>query len=97
VSALDLLTVIGPPVMTVVETFPMWGPVAALVGGALFWQAVCLTWQGRRGDTGDTRGHAVLTVLPDVPAVGDKPGATPGVSCGDSVPAVSPERETGGA
>ncbi|MFC8332805.1 hypothetical protein [Streptomyces olivaceus] len=98
-SAVDL-TCLGGIAITLLESFPLWGPVLALMAGCLLWQAVCLTWIGRTEHQDDTGRQAVLTVSPAVPVVGDKPEDTLSLrrlTCGDSIPAVSPERETGGA
>lgn len=98
-SAVDF-TCLGGAAITLLETFPLWGPVLALVTGCLLWQAVCLTWIDPAEDQEDTGGHAVLTVSPAVPGVEDKTEDTltlRRLTCGDTVPAVSPEQETGGA
>jgi hypothetical protein len=100
VSAVDVLTAIGPTVFTLLDTFPLWGPVLALMAGVLIWHAVRLTWGDRAKDPEDTGGHLVPAVPPAVRTVEDtvEDTLTPGrVTCGDTVPPVSPAGETGGA
>ncbi|MET9819625.1 hypothetical protein [Streptomyces sp. NPDC006355] len=94
------LTCLGGVAITLLETFPLWGPVLALVAVWLLWQALCVTWLNQEDGQEDTGGHAVLTVSPAVPAEEDATEDTltlRRVTCGDTVPPVSPERETGGA
>lgn len=66
-SALDVLLAIGPAAITVLEAFPVWGPVLAVAVVLLVVSAV----QDTRKDTGDT-------VSSRVPATEDTvPGASP--------------------
>jgi hypothetical protein len=83
-SAADLLTVMGPAI-TLIETFPVWGPFVALVGAVLICQAVRMTWGTGAEDT-------VPDVPPVVPGDRDRSGDSvrPGrVTCGDTDPRVS--------
>jgi hypothetical protein len=95
VRAVDVLVTVGP-VISALETFPVWGPALAVVAVLLFVQAARETW----GTTEeDAPGDAVSLVSPAVSPVWDTGEDTltlRRVTCGDSVPAVSPERETGG-
>jgi hypothetical protein len=80
---MDLLTVVGV-LVTVLETFPVWGPVLVVGCVVLVCQAVRAA-----GDDGDTDGDAVPAV---VSPAGDKPetGLRVGrVTCGDTRPRLS--------
>jgi hypothetical protein len=78
--------------ITLVETFPRWGPVLALVAVVLLCQAVRGTW----GTQSEDRVPAVLTA---VSGVGDSVEDTPhlcSVTCEDAGPRVSDRPGTGG-
>ncbi|MFJ8852301.1 hypothetical protein [Streptomyces sp. NPDC102437] len=92
-SAVDVLVTVGP-VIALLETFPMWGPVLAVVAAVLLYLAIRETWGG---DAEDTSGDTVPLVHQGVPAVEDTGEDTPvprAVTCGDSVLRVSADRET---
>ncbi|MFB7496025.1 hypothetical protein ACFC09_15260 [Streptomyces sp. NPDC056161] len=84
-SGVDALVIVGP-VISALETFPVWGPVLALVAVVLFIQAARMTW-----GTGveDTRGDGVPVVpaaVPEVEGTGEDTLVLRGVTCGDAVP-----------
>lgn len=84
-------------VVTALETFPVWGPVLAVVAAVLLVQATRMTW-GTAVE--DTDWDTVPRVPGVVSAVEDTRETTLNlrrVTCGDAVPRVSSVRETGGA
>ncbi|MCF3960331.1 hypothetical protein [Streptomyces fuscigenes] len=85
--------------LALVVTFPVWAPVCAVGAVVLLVLALGDTWGHGPEDTGDHASAGVLTVWEDVPAVEDTGDTSPGppaVTCGDTVPQVSPDESTGG-
>lgn len=84
-SAVDALVTVGP-VLLVLEVFPVWGPVLAVVLVVLLVEAFRATWGTAVEDTG---GDSVPRGVPaGVPGPGDT-GGPRRVTCGDSDPRVS--------
>lgn len=89
---MDVLVTFGP-VISALETFPVWGPVLAVVTAVLLVQACRETWGTA---SRDPRGDAVPAVPEVVPVPGDTAGDTAGdapvsprVTSGDTDPRVS--------
>ena len=84
-------------ITTALETFPVWGPVLVVVTAVLLVHSMRRT-RGTAEDDG--QGDGVPPVPLAVSAVedaGETPSTTRHVTCGDAVPPVSSDRETGGA
>ena len=85
---MDALVRLGP-VMSVLEAFPVWGPVLAVVSVVLLGQACRETW-GTRAE--DMSGDGVLVSPRPCPPAGDTGAGgvlSPALACGDIDPRVS--------
>lgn len=88
---MDFLATVGP-VMTLIQTVPVWGPFCALVSFVLLYRAARMTWGTEAGDS-------VPDAPEDVPVERDDPedALRPyAVTCGDDDPRVSYWPGTGG-
>ncbi|QPL14094.1 membrane protein [Streptomyces phage TurkishDelight] len=84
-------------ITTALETFPVWGPVLAVVTAVLLVHSTRRTG-GTAADDGQGDGvPAVPLAVSAVEDAGETTSAIRLVTCGDAVPRMSSERETGGA
>lgn len=84
-------------ITTALETFPVWGPVLAVVTAVLLVHSTRRASGTAAGDDQGDRVPLVPLVVSAVEDVGETTSAIRRVTCGDVVPRVSSERETGGA